>query len=38
MPRNDRIFYAVQAVVIQAPTGTAVSNTNVVRGLQSVSR
>lgn len=36
MPRNDRIFYACQAVVIQAPTGTAVSNTNVVRGLQSV--
>jgi hypothetical protein len=36
MPRNDRIFYACQAVVIQAPTGTAVSNTKVVRGLQSV--
>tara|TARA_R110002167_G_scaffold72360_1_gene203580 strand:+ start:3692 stop:4702 length:1011 start_codon:yes stop_codon:yes gene_type:complete len=36
MPRNDRIFYACQAVVIQAPTGTTVSSTNVVRGLQSV--
>ena len=36
MPRNDRIFYACQAVVIQAPTGSAVSGTNVVRGLQSV--
>ena len=33
---NDRIFYACQAVVIQAPTGTTVSSTNVVRGLQSV--
>jgi len=36
MPRNDRIFYACQAVVIQAPTGTTVSSGNVVRGLQSV--
>ena len=36
MARNDRIFYACQAVVIQAPTGTAVDAANVVRGLQSV--
>ena len=36
MARNDRIFYACQAVVIQSPTGSAVSSTNVVRGLQSV--
>jgi hypothetical protein len=36
MPRNDRIFYACQAVVIQAPTGSTVSSVNVVRGLQSV--
>ncbi len=36
MPRNDRIFYACQAVVIQAPTGTNVDASNVVRGLQSV--
>lgn len=36
MPRNDRIFYACQAVIIQAPTGSTVSASNVVRGLQSV--
>jgi hypothetical protein len=36
MALNDRIFYACQAVVIQAPTGTSVSSANVVRGLQSV--
>ena len=36
MPRNDRIFYACQAVIIQAPTGTTVSAANTVRGLQSV--
>lgn len=36
MPRNDRIFYACQAVIIQAPTGTPVSAANTVRGLQSV--
>jgi hypothetical protein len=36
MARNDRIFYACKAVLIQAPTGTAVADANVVRGLQSV--
>lgn len=36
MARNDRIFYACKAVIIQAPTGSTVSGTNTVRGLQSV--
>jgi len=36
MPRNDRIFYACKAVIIQAPTGTAVSAANTVKGLQSI--
>lgn len=36
MAANDRIFYACKAVIIQAPTGTTVSATNTVRGLQSV--
>jgi len=36
MARNDRIFYACKAVIIQAPTGTTVSAANTVRGLQSV--
>lgn len=36
MARNDRIFYACKAVVIQAPTGTAIDAANVVKGLQSI--
>lgn len=36
MARNDRIFYACKAVVIQAPTGTTVDAANTVRGLQSI--
>jgi hypothetical protein len=36
MARNNRIFYACKAVLIQAPTGTAVNAANIVRGLQSV--
>lgn len=36
MARNDRIFYACKAVIIQAPTGTTVDAANTVRGLQSV--
>lgn len=35
MPRNDRIFYACQAVAI-TPTGHSPTSTHVVRGLQSV--
>ncbi len=36
MARNQRIFYACQAVIIMAPTGTDVADSGVVRGLQSV--
>lgn len=36
MARNDRIFYAVQAVVIAAPTGETPAAAGIVRGLQSV--
>lgn len=35
MPRNDRIFYACQAVAI-TPTGTTPDPTHIVKGLQSV--
>lgn len=35
MPRNDRIFYACQAVAI-TPTGVDPAATHIVRGLQSV--
>ena len=35
MPRNQRIFYACQAVII-VPEGNAVASTGVVKGLQSV--
>jgi len=36
MARNDRIFYACQAVVIAAPTGEDPAAAGIVRGLQSV--
>jgi hypothetical protein len=35
MARNQRIFYACQAVII-VPEGNAVASTGVVKGLQSV--
>lgn len=35
MPRNDRIFYACQAVAI-TPTGATPASTHIVKGLQSV--
>jgi hypothetical protein len=36
MAFNDRIFYACQAVVIAAPTGTTPAAGGIVRGLQSI--
>jgi hypothetical protein len=36
MAFNDRIFYACQAVIIAAPTGTTPAAAGIVRGLQSI--
>lgn len=36
MARNDRIFYACQAVIIAAPTGESPVAGGIVRGLQSI--